>query len=166
MDRSEYDDDQLLVRFLLGELPDDDAGELEQAVLTDGGLFEKLRRIEDDLVDAYVRGELEARQARSFERRFLATAEGRSRVASTGARRPRPTARVPGDVSADSWRRRQSLVGPGPRSWCSPSAWPGSGVTSFPAIRPFAPRSSPTRSASKRSPTTRSPSCCPESGIR
>ncbi|MCP3978005.1 MAG: hypothetical protein GY716_01565, partial [bacterium] len=64
MDRSEHDD-QLLVRYLLGELPDDDAGDLEQAVLTDGGLFEQLRAIEDDLVDAYVRGELSTRETRS-----------------------------------------------------------------------------------------------------
>ncbi len=97
MDRSEHDD-KLLVRYLLGELPDDDAGDLEQAVLTDGGLFEELRAIEDDVVDAYVRDELSSGQKRRFESRFLATAEGRSRVAMARGlvaavdRRPAPAA--------------------------------------------------------------------------
>ncbi len=97
MDRAEHDD-QLLVRYLLGELPDDDASDLEQAVLTDGGLFEQLRAIEDDLVDAYVRGELSGRERQLFESRFLATAEGRSRVAMARGlvaavdRRPAPIA--------------------------------------------------------------------------
>ena len=126
MDRSEYDDDQLLVRYLLGELPDDDAGELEQAVLTDGGLFEKLCAIEDDLVDAYVRGELAAQPARSFERRFLANAEGRSRVAMARGfvtavdRRPAPEA-----DRESLWQRLGRLLAPTP----TPFPWRASGAT-------------------------------------
>ncbi len=112
MDRSEHDD-KLLVRYLLGELPDDDASDLEQAVLTDGGLFEELQAIEDDLVDGYVRGELSPREVGSFESRFLATAEGRGRVAMARGllaavdRRPAPRA------SGESlWQRLGRLLVP------------------------------------------------------
>ncbi len=125
MDRSEHDD--TLVRYLLGELPDGDAGDLEQAVLTDGGLFEQLRAIEDDLVDAYVRGELSTRETRSFESRFLATAEGRSRVAMARGlvvavdRRP-----APGASAETLWQRFGRLLVPPPTT---PFPWRAAGAT-------------------------------------
>lgn len=88
----------LLMRYLSGDLSDDDASELEQAVLIDGDLCERLEMVENDLVDAYVRGELSGAETKSFESRFLASAEGRERVAMARGllaavdRRPAPVA--------------------------------------------------------------------------
>ncbi len=118
--------DKHLVRYLLGELAEDEAGELEQAVLADGELFERLCMAEDDLADAYARGELAGRERERFEGRFLASAEGRDRIAMARAlaaavdRRPAPEP-VPDPASAPApaptpgeglWRRLADWLAP------------------------------------------------------
>ena len=48
-------------QYLLGRLPEEAEAELERRYLADDALFEELLAIEDDLRDAYVRGELPIR---------------------------------------------------------------------------------------------------------
>ena len=57
--RESFHDDQL-VRYLLGLLPDDEAERLDQLSVSSDEVAWRLRVAEDDLVDAYVRGTLDA----------------------------------------------------------------------------------------------------------
>lgn len=49
--------DDHLVRYLLGELPEDESEPLDERSITDDALALRLREIENDLVDRYARGE-------------------------------------------------------------------------------------------------------------
>jgi len=73
--------DAVFVRYLLGELPDEDRDRLEDEYFEDDAVHERLLALECELVDAYVRGELSPGERRHFEDRFVATPEGREKVA-------------------------------------------------------------------------------------
>jgi anti-sigma factor RsiW len=79
-DPGEGADDAALTRFLLGELPDQERLRLEDACFEDEALFARLLRAEDDLIDAYVRGQLTAAERERFERRFGQTRAQARRV--------------------------------------------------------------------------------------
>ena len=51
------DSDEHLIRYLLGELPDAEAERLDERSITDDAFAQRLRLLEDDLVDRYARGE-------------------------------------------------------------------------------------------------------------
>ena len=50
------DSDEHLVRYLLGELPDDEADRLDERSIMDDALALRLRQLENDLADRYVLG--------------------------------------------------------------------------------------------------------------
>jgi hypothetical protein len=60
-------DDEQLVRYLLGLLPDEEAERLDELSIADDELAWRLRAVEDDLVDAYVTGSFIARFAKRGE---------------------------------------------------------------------------------------------------
>lgn len=64
-------DKDLLVRYLLGDLPEPDREQLEAESLADDQAWEALTEAENDLIDSYARGELSATQRRQFEENFL-----------------------------------------------------------------------------------------------
>lgn len=106
--------DAVFVRYLLGELPDEDRDRLEDEYLEDDSVHERLLAVECELIDAYVRGDLSPDERRHFEDRFIATPEGREKVAharsfeayqSRMARPPVPAEREP----RRSWR--DAMVG-------------------------------------------------------
>lgn len=70
-----------LVRYLLGTLPDDEAEWLEEQSIVDDQLAERLRLIEDDLVDAYASGQLSGEMLRRFESFYLASPRRRNKAA-------------------------------------------------------------------------------------
>ena len=70
----------VLERYLLGEVTDDERAEVEQGYFADDGLFDQLTDLENDLVDAYVQGTLPAAQRKAFEERFLTSSSGIARV--------------------------------------------------------------------------------------
>jgi hypothetical protein len=70
----------LLKRYLLGDLPDEEKERLEERCKADETLNEDLRTAENDLIDAYVCQELSVPQRRQFETRFLNSPEGRVRI--------------------------------------------------------------------------------------
>src|ERR1041385_6379761 len=71
---------QRIRRYLLGELSNGARDELEQALLTDGELFEELLMQEDELIDQYLAGGLTALERRQLELHFLATPERREKL--------------------------------------------------------------------------------------
>jgi anti-sigma factor RsiW len=72
--------DQTLVRYLLGLLPEDQAEQLDEASVADDAVASRLIAIENDLIDDYVRNELDAGTRRRFECVYLASTHRRERV--------------------------------------------------------------------------------------
>jgi hypothetical protein len=72
--------DQLIVRYLLGDLPEDDSVRLEDQALADRETLRHIEDAENDLMDDYVRGALGEIERRQFESRFLASAERQRKV--------------------------------------------------------------------------------------
>jgi hypothetical protein len=79
-DKSGYNDERL-VQYLLGLLPSEDAERLDEASIADDDISARLRIVEDDLVDAYVRGTLIGETRTRFESHYLSSPRRRERVA-------------------------------------------------------------------------------------
>ena len=75
----DYDDGRL-IRYVLGMLNAGEAEELDELSMTDEDLAGRLRVVEDDLVDAYARGDLDADARARFESRYLAVPGARERL--------------------------------------------------------------------------------------
>ena len=73
-------DQELICRYLLGELPDDEQAELERRYFNDDELFERLLKVEDELIDKYVRGEFSDQECERLEKHFLKSEGRRKRV--------------------------------------------------------------------------------------
>ena len=73
--------DERLVRFLLGNLTEEEQAQVEDRALADTGYLAAVEAAEADLIDAYVRGELSPRDRHSFELRFLTSPQRRNKVA-------------------------------------------------------------------------------------
>jgi hypothetical protein len=73
-------DDELLKRYLLGALPEAETERLHELSVTDGDLAGRLDAVENDLVDAYVRGELPQEDHNQFKSFYLASPKRREKV--------------------------------------------------------------------------------------
>ncbi|MBA3711671.1 MAG: hypothetical protein H0W76_04375 [Pyrinomonadaceae bacterium] len=73
--------ENLMHRYLLGDLPESETTRLEAEFLTDDERFEQMWEIENRLVDSYVRGRLSSEDRESLERHYLASPVHRRRVA-------------------------------------------------------------------------------------
>lgn len=74
-------DDDLLQRYLLGGLDEEQAETLERRLLADGDLFELAEAVEGDLFAAVARGELTPAERGQVRRRLAASPQGRARLA-------------------------------------------------------------------------------------
>jgi len=74
-------EDRRLVDYLLGLLPEEDAERLDEASVVDDEVAARLRAVEDDLIDAYVRGTLATDRLFRFEKYYLASPRRREKVA-------------------------------------------------------------------------------------
>lgn len=72
--------EQLIVRYLLGDLPEEDQVRIEDRAFSDRAYRRDIEDAENDLIDDYVRGALSETERRQFERRFFASAERRRKV--------------------------------------------------------------------------------------
>ncbi|MEA2174854.1 MAG: hypothetical protein QOD00_2446 [Blastocatellia bacterium] len=75
------DKDRVVVRYLLGELSDEEQVRLEEKYFGDDEFFEQVLVVEDELIDAYVGGELSARERELFEKRFSLSEKHHQRLA-------------------------------------------------------------------------------------
>jgi hypothetical protein len=78
-------DDAGLRRYLLGLLPEAEAEALEEAYLARPELWERLRGVEDDLLDDYAAGRLDGADKQAFESRYLRSPVLRERVVAARA---------------------------------------------------------------------------------
>jgi len=72
--------EELIVRYLLGDLPEEEQTRLEDLAFSDRERMQNILAIESDLIDEYVRGELSNSERQRFERHFLASSERRQKV--------------------------------------------------------------------------------------
>lgn len=96
---AELNNERLIVRYLLGDLPEDQLVAIEDRAFADKDYLALITAVENDLIDEYVRYELSATERQQFERQFLASAERRKRVEFAKA-----LARVPSEPAKSSWR--------------------------------------------------------------
>lgn len=71
----------MTTKYLLGTLPDDERLRIEQAFFAADEAFEEMLAAEDELFGEYARDTLAADERAAFEARFLATPEGRRKLA-------------------------------------------------------------------------------------
>lgn len=106
---TDINNEKLISRYLLGELPEDQQVEIEDRAFSDKDYLASITAVENDLIDEYVRGELSIADRQRFETRFLASAERRKRVEFATALRtvvsesPIPEKKLIHDVRR-SWR--------------------------------------------------------------
>src|SRR3954467_12293865 len=99
-------DELLLVRYLLGNLTEEEQVQVEDRAFADRDYMAALDAAEADLIDAYVSGELAQADRRAFELRFLTSPERRRKIefaqvlARVTAEEPPPVSRVPQPESA------------------------------------------------------------------
>src|SRR5260370_38669063 len=77
---SERVDEELVVKYLLGNLPETDEVQVEDRAFADANYLGALEAAEADLIDTYVRGGLSQSERRAFERRFLTSPNPWSKV--------------------------------------------------------------------------------------
>jgi len=68
------------VRYLLGLASPAEREHVESEYFHDADAFQRMLSAEDDLVDAYARGELSDEERQRFEKRFLKSSQGKDRV--------------------------------------------------------------------------------------
>jgi hypothetical protein len=74
------ENEELLTNYLLGSLPEAELERLERSYLEDEALLDELQEIEDELIDDYVSGALEADQKTRFEKYFLLSPSRREKL--------------------------------------------------------------------------------------
>jgi hypothetical protein len=77
--------DGFLIRYLLGELAEEEQVQLEEQFFADEEIYQQLLAVEDELKYEYAQGGLTPQRRQSFEKRFLATDADRQKVALAGA---------------------------------------------------------------------------------
>ena len=97
--------DGSLRSYLLGHLPEEEAGALEEAYLGDPELLARVRGAEDDLLDDYAAERLTAPDRRAFEARYLGSPPLRRRVEAARALRLQPRRVEPRPLRAMGGRR-------------------------------------------------------------
>ena len=107
---TDINNEKLISRYLLGDLPEEQQVEIEDRAFSDKDYLASITAVENDLIDEYVRGELPDEDRQRFETRFLASAERRKRVEFATALRtvvsesPVPEKKLIHDVPRWSWR--------------------------------------------------------------
>lgn len=78
--RDDVTSEDLIVRYLLGGLSEEEQVEIEDRAFRDRQYLQNIEAVENDLIDEYAQGKLSGSERRQFESRFLASAERRRKV--------------------------------------------------------------------------------------
>src|SRR2546428_7161564 len=112
--------ENLIRRYLLGELAEADQTAFERELLIDRGKFDQVWAVENELVDSYARGEMSRADRKRFEGHYLASPLHRERVAIAESlltnidQAAGETAEVSEKEPIIPWRRGFSLRSPRP----------------------------------------------------
>ncbi len=108
-------DENQLIRYLLGELPEAEKARIEDRLFADDDFFEYLQAIKTELSDDYVSGALTGPERKRFEQRVLSLTEGRQLLnLAVALQSVSPGASVRGShqsaIPAESFTLWQSLL--------------------------------------------------------
>jgi hypothetical protein len=104
-------DDQQIVGYLLGLLPDEETEQLDEMSIAHDEVAWRLRVVENDLVDAYVGGTLAGETRERFESFYLSSPRRRQKVRFAGTfLRTVDRAGAPADTDAGRDRLRGSVA--------------------------------------------------------
>jgi hypothetical protein len=78
--RNAHLNEELIVRYLLGELPEAQQVAIEDSAFQNQQYLQDILAVESDLIDEYVRSEIPLRDREQFERHFLLSPERRRKV--------------------------------------------------------------------------------------
>jgi hypothetical protein len=76
----EAENENLIRRFLLGKMPEEERFEFENRFVAEADLFEQIAAVEDELIEKYVRGWMRPEESAEFETVFLVTKKRRDRI--------------------------------------------------------------------------------------
>lgn len=119
-------DDQLLIRYLLGTLPEQEAERLDELSIADDAFVWQLLAVENELVDAHVRGELSGDDLAQFKKSYLSSSKRLQKLefaqvlssfdakATTASEQAALAKRVPSSNTGEESSKRVS-----PRRWFS-----------------------------------------------
>jgi len=111
-------EERTMTRYLLGAATDEECVDVEERFLRDSEYLDQLRAMECEIIDDYVGGGMTAAERRSFERRALASPQGREQVArarkfharldriAAEGRKPAPLISVPRESLREKLRAR------------------------------------------------------------
>jgi len=85
MMKTDTDKTDILRRYLLGQATEGEMADVELRFLSSDDAFEDIKAVEDELFYEYSANEMSAEERVPFEAKFLATAEGRERLAFANA---------------------------------------------------------------------------------
>lgn len=80
-----HNDELLIRRYLLGEVTDRERERVERQLMTDRQYLDHILRVEENLMDEYVRGELDLDEREPFETYFLSAPERRDKLEFAGS---------------------------------------------------------------------------------
>jgi hypothetical protein len=116
--------DNLMLRYLLGDLSEEEQFALEQEYFADSEKFEQVWALENELVDDYVRDRLPKQERALFERNYLVSPKHRERVAAArhllqAADVSLSEENVPAEkpVKSGVWVNWLALLRPSPLAW-------------------------------------------------
>jgi hypothetical protein len=112
-------EDQYLVRYLVGDLPAEEADRLDQLSIAHDDFAWRLREIENDLVDSYVRSELNGETLARFKAFYMATAKRRQKVQFAEGLRQLQATNATGEAADKLSKSRAPFWGTFP-SWVAP----------------------------------------------
>src|SRR5215470_20012244 len=78
--RDEADNEKLLTRYLLGNLPEEELLQVEGGFLSDDQSYERLLALENELFYDYAQNKLSPDEREQFEKRFLSSERNRQRA--------------------------------------------------------------------------------------
>jgi hypothetical protein len=78
--REEADNEKLLIRYLLGNLPEEQRRQVEVMFLSDDQRYERLLALENELYYDYAQNKLSPDESEQFEKRFLSSEQNRKKL--------------------------------------------------------------------------------------
>ena len=103
--------DEMMMRYLFGELSEAEQAQLEERYFTDAQIFNQLAQLETQLIDDYARGRLSTQMRARFERAYLSNPNRHARLRFSEALTTKldqsavsPVAEQPRESAASIWQ--------------------------------------------------------------
>jgi hypothetical protein len=119
--------DNVIIQYLLGSLPEEETERVEELSFIDDEFAVRLSALENDLVDAYVRGKLSGEKLERFDSYYLASPKRRKKV---------KTAQVLRAYAKNAVATGQVALAPGPSKTNAKSVKPSPHLTGLPFTFP------------------------------